>query len=153
MHVCETHWSGSDWADRKDFIKINGAAPADPLGTLGTHDTLSRAPIWTFHGRVVVFAARAHGVCSELMVNAQLIRSKHILDLPIFDACFYEAVFLHSVALLFWPTVESISNKNYIGSCQRLYWLEEPRFERQARSREAQKIDPIWCAQFSLEID
>ena len=101
MHACETLWSGSDWADRKDFTKINGAAPADPLSTLGTHDTLSRAPIWTFHGHVVVFAARAHGVCSELMVNAQLIRSKHILDLPIFDACFYEAVFLHSVALLF----------------------------------------------------
>ena len=44
------------------------------------------------------------------MVNSQLIRSKHILGLPIFDACFYEAVFLHNVALLFWHTVESISN-------------------------------------------
>ena len=101
MHACETLWSDIDGTDRKDITKINGAAPADPFSTLGTHDTCSRAPIWTFHGRVVVFAARAHGVCSELMVNAQLIRSKHILDLPIFDACFYEAVFLHSVALLF----------------------------------------------------
>ena len=70
MHVCETLWSGSDWADRKDFAKINGAAPADPFSTLGTHDTPSRGPIWTLHGRVVVFAARAHRVCFELMVNA-----------------------------------------------------------------------------------
>ena len=119
MHACETLWSDIDGTDRKDITKINGAAPADPFSTLGTHDTCSRAPIWTFHGRVVVFAARANRVSFELMVTAQLISSKRMLGLPIFDACFYEAVFLHSVALLFWPTVESISNENcahHIGS-------------------------------------
>ena len=112
MHACETLWSDIDGTDRKNITKINGAAPADPFSTLGTHDTCSRAPIWTFHGRVVVFAAMAHRVSFELMVTAQLISSKHMLGLPIFDAFFYEAVFLHSVALLFWPTVESISSEN-----------------------------------------
>ena len=84
-----------------------------PSRSLGTHDTLSRALIWTFHGRVVVLAARAHRVSFELMVTSQPISSKYMLGLPIFDACFYEAVFLHSVAWLFWPTVKSISNENY----------------------------------------
>jgi len=35
VHACETLWSDSNRADRKDFTKINGAAPADPLSTLG----------------------------------------------------------------------------------------------------------------------
>ena len=42
VHACETLWSDSNRADRKDFTKINGAAPADPLSTLGTHDTPGR---------------------------------------------------------------------------------------------------------------
>ena len=53
VHACERLWSDSNRADRKDITKINGAAPADPLSTLGTHDTPARGPIWTFHGRVV----------------------------------------------------------------------------------------------------
>ena len=101
MHVCETLWSRFNGADRKDITKIYGAAPADPFSTLGTHDTCSRAAILTFHGRLVVLAARANRVSFELMVTAQLISSKRMLGLPIFDASFYEAVFLHSVALLF----------------------------------------------------
>ena len=72
MHACETLRSDIDWADRKNITKINGAAPADPFSTLGTHDTRSRAPIWTFHGRVVVFAARANRVFSELLVKSFL---------------------------------------------------------------------------------
>ena len=68
MHACETLWSDIDGTDRKNITKINGAAPADPFSTLGTHDTCSRAPIWTFHR-----------VSFELMVSAQPISSKHML--------------------------------------------------------------------------
>ena len=35
VHACKTLWSDSNRADRKDITKINGAAPADPLSTLG----------------------------------------------------------------------------------------------------------------------
>ena len=72
VHACETLWSDSNRADRKDFPKINDAGPADPLSTLGTHDTPARGPIWTFNGRVVVFSARANRVCSELLVESFL---------------------------------------------------------------------------------
>ena len=98
MHACETLRSDIDWADRENITKINGTAPTDPFSNLGTHDPRSRTNIWTFHRRVVVFAARAHRVSFELMVTSQPISSKHMLGLPIFDACFYGAVFLHSVA-------------------------------------------------------
>ena len=72
MHACETLWSDIDGTDRENITKINGAAPADPFSTLGKHDTCSQAPIWTFHGRVVVFAARANRVFSELLVKSFL---------------------------------------------------------------------------------
>ena len=72
VHSCKTLWSDSNRADRKDFTNINGAAPADPLSTLGTQDTPARGPIWTFNGRVVVFSARANRVCSELLVESFL---------------------------------------------------------------------------------
>ena len=86
MHVCETLWSDIDGTDRENITKINGAAPADPFSTPGKHDTCSRAPIWTFHGRVVVFATRANRVSFELMVTAQLISST--IDLgDVFPVC------------------------------------------------------------------
>ena len=60
MHVCETLWSDIDGTDRKNITKINGAAPADPFSTLGTHDTFSRAPIWTFHWSWWCFSGLSH---------------------------------------------------------------------------------------------
>ena len=76
MHVCETLWSLFNWTDRKDIAKIHGATPADPSSTLGAYDAISRFPVWTFHGLVVVFGARADRVCFELIVNPILFRSK-----------------------------------------------------------------------------
>ena len=76
MHIWETLWSLFNWTDWKDFAKIYGAAPADPSSTLGAYDAISRVPIWTFHGLVVVFGARVDRVCFELIVNATLFRSK-----------------------------------------------------------------------------